>query len=199
MAWVMACPWSEPREGHWARSRVRCSGSPSRGRSMPASSASPRPSSAPEMARCISSTRPACRYSRIVATPPPTRTSLPPAAARARSSAASMPSVTKWNVVPPFIVSGARAWCVSTKTGTWYGGSSPHQPFHCSSGQGPRTGPNMLRPRIHAPMLAMPRAANSSSMPVVPLSLPSIFWKVRVGTNHSCNVSPPTPSGSSRL
>ncbi len=34
-------------------------------------------------------------------------------------SAAWMPSVTKWKVVPPSIVMGARAWCVSTKTGTW--------------------------------------------------------------------------------
>jgi hypothetical protein len=28
-------------------------------------------------------------------------------------SAAWMPSVTKWNVVPHSIVMGARAWCVS--------------------------------------------------------------------------------------
>lgn len=28
------------------------------------------------------------------------------------------PSVTKWNVVPPSILSGARAWWVRTKTGT---------------------------------------------------------------------------------
>ena len=48
-----------------------------------------------EMARCISSTSPALRYCRIVATPPPRRTSFPPAASRARSSAAWMPSVTK--------------------------------------------------------------------------------------------------------
>ena len=36
-------------------------------------------------ARCSSSTRPACRYWRSVETPPPMRTSRPPAAARARS------------------------------------------------------------------------------------------------------------------
>lgn len=34
------------------------------------------------------------------------------------SSAAWMPSVTKWNVVPPAMVSGLRACWVSTKTGT---------------------------------------------------------------------------------
>ena len=54
----------------------------------------------------------------MVATPPPSRMSLPPAASRARSSAAWMPSVTKWNVVPPSISIGGRAWWVSTKTGT---------------------------------------------------------------------------------
>ena len=44
------------------------------------------------------------------------------------SSAASKPSVTKWNVVPPSISIGSCAWWVRTKTGAWYGGSSPHQP-----------------------------------------------------------------------
>lgn len=50
---------------------------PSAVRSMLPSRCSPRPSSAGEVTRCISSTRPACRYCRTVATPPPTRTSLP--------------------------------------------------------------------------------------------------------------------------
>ena len=39
--------------------------------------------------------------------------------ALACSSAASMPSVTKWNVVPPSISSGSRWWWVSTNTGAW--------------------------------------------------------------------------------
>ena len=47
------------------------------------------------------------------------------------------------------------------KDGVWYSGLSPHHPFQVSSGQGPRTGPNMLRPRIQAPMLRNPRAAKS--------------------------------------
>ena len=51
---------------------------------------------------------------------------------RARASAASKPSVTKWNVVPPAISIGSCGWWVRTKTGAWYGGSSPHQPRHCS-------------------------------------------------------------------
>ena len=44
---------------------------------------------------------------------------------RACSKAASKPSVTKWNVVPPSSSIGSRAWWVRTKTGAWYGGSSP--------------------------------------------------------------------------
>ena len=48
---------------------------------------------------------------------------------RGLESADSMPSVTKLNTVPPCIASGSRAWCVSTKTGVWKGGFSPHQPF----------------------------------------------------------------------
>ena len=58
---------------------------------MPLSRCSPRPSSTGEIARCSSSTSPARRYCRIVATPPPRRTSLSPAASFACSSASSMP------------------------------------------------------------------------------------------------------------
>ena len=49
--------------------------------------------------------------------PPPSEMSFPPAAARACSSADSMPSVTKWNVVPPCMSSGSRAWWVTTNIG----------------------------------------------------------------------------------
>src|SRR5882724_11838471 len=68
---------------------------------MPARRCSPEPRRIGETARCISSTRPARRYCRIVATPPPSLTSRPLAASVARVSAAWMPSVTKWKVVPP--------------------------------------------------------------------------------------------------
>ena len=91
------------------------------------------------------------------------------------SSAASIPSVTKWNVVPPCIVIGGRAWCVRTKTGWWNGGSSPHQPrpgVVARSPHGPRIGPNMLRPMIVAPMPTNPAATKSSSTPVSPTSSP---------------------------
>jgi hypothetical protein len=62
-----------------------------------------------------------------------------------------------------------------TKTSVWYGGLSPHHPFHASSGQGPRIGPNMFRPSIQAPTPAKPRAAKSSSMPAVPPPVPWTF------------------------
>src|SRR4051812_47552591 len=110
---------------------------------------SPRPSTTGAMWSRSSSIRPAFRYCRTVAAPPAIETSPSPAASRARSSAASGPSVTKWKVVPPSMVSGSRAWCVSTNTGAWYGGSSPHQPFQSRS-HSPRPGLNMLRPMMKA-------------------------------------------------
>jgi len=67
---------------------------------MPCNRCSPPPRITGLTARCISSTSPACRYWRMTLAPPPRRMSLPCADAFARSSAAWMPSVTKWNVVP---------------------------------------------------------------------------------------------------
>lgn len=58
----------------------------------------------------------------------------------------------KWNVVSARENDGRR-WWVSTNTGVWNGGMSPHQPFQSSSSHGPRCGPNLLRPMISAPML----------------------------------------------
>ena len=52
------------------------------------------------------------------------------------------------------------------------GGLSPHQPFQFMSDQEPRIGPNMFLPRIQAPTFLKPRAAKSSSIPVVPPSAP---------------------------
>src|SRR5271170_2741985 len=76
---------------------------PRPGRSMPANRDSPRPRTTGDSARCNSSIAPASRYWRIVETPPPIFTSRSPAAALAWASAASIPSVTKWKVVPPSI------------------------------------------------------------------------------------------------
>jgi hypothetical protein len=83
----------------------------------------------------------------MVLAPPATATSPSPAAARACSSADSIPSVAKWNVVPRSIASGSRGWWVRTKTGVWNGGSSPHQPFQPSS-HGPSPPPNIPRPMM---------------------------------------------------
>jgi hypothetical protein len=58
---------------------------------------------------------------------------------------------TKWKVVSDRLNDG-RGWWVSTNTGVWKGGSSPHHPSQSWSGQGPRTGPNLFRPMISAPM-----------------------------------------------
>src|SRR5689334_10244558 len=81
----------------------------------------PEPKSAGESAIENSSIRPAFTYSRIVAPPPAMRTSRLPAAARAWSSAVSMPSLTKWKVVPPARFHGSRFSCVTTNTGVWNG------------------------------------------------------------------------------
>ena len=74
----------------------------------------------------------------------------------------------------------------------------PH-PFHELSGHAPRTGPNMLRPRIKAPKFAIPRAANSSSTSMDPPSCPCIARNVFVWKNHWKISGPRLPSGSFRL
>ena len=76
------------------------------------------------------------------------RISRSPAASTARAYAASKPSVTKWNVVPPSISMGSRSWWVTTKTGAWYGGFSPHHPRQSASHpiHSSTAGPNILRP-----------------------------------------------------
>src|SRR5918992_6202924 len=66
-----------------------------------------------------SSSSPAARYCRATSAPPQSMTSLPPAASLACSSADSIPSVTKWNVVPPSISRGSRGWRVRMNTAWW--------------------------------------------------------------------------------
>lgn len=112
---------------------------------------SPVPRSTGAIATCISSIRSASRNCRRVETPPPIRTSFPCAAAFACASASAGEASRKWKVVSERENEG-RGWWVSTNTGVRNGGSSPHQPFQSSSGHGPRTGPNLLRPMISAPM-----------------------------------------------
>gem|GEM_PF-5879676 len=102
-------------------------------------------------------------------------------------------------MVPPFIWTAGRRWWVRTKTGVRNGGSSPHQPFHSWSGQGPWCGPNLPRPMISAPMPGSQALAKASSMPVLPPGWPCMARKVRVGKNHSCSRAPACPNGASRL
>ena len=70
------------------------------------------------------------------------------------------------------MVNDSLGWWVTTKTGWWNGGSSPHHPVHCSDGgapgsrHGPRMGPNMLRPMIVAPIPTSAAATTSSSSPM---------------------------------
>ena len=68
--------------------------------------------------------------------------------ARTCSSVAPIPSVTNTKGCRPASLNrGSRGWWVSTNTGVWNGGSSPHQPFHGRSWrQGPGPPPNRLRP-----------------------------------------------------
>ena len=138
-------------------------------------------------------------YCWIACPPPAIATSFSPAAAVACSSAVSIPSVTKWKVVPPSISSGSRSWWVRTKTGTWKGGSSPHQPRQGSSPQGPGPPPNMLRPIRTAP--TFPDASSKTSVLAL-TSPPSRPWARRQASSfrtQSCSASPPSPSGFSAL
>src|SRR5580704_86829 len=80
-------------------------------------------------------------------------------------------------------------------TGVWYGGVSPHHPFQSSPFHGPRIGPNMLRPRTHAPTLSNARRARRLSTPVSPCSCPCIVLKTSVWKNQSCSSTPRTPIG----
>src|SRR4029453_10872856 len=144
----------------------------------------------------ISSSSPAARYCCATDAPPPRDTSFSPAAARASSSADSVPSVTKWNVVPPCISSGSRGWLVRTKTGGGEGGSSPHQPFHDSS-HGPGPPPNMFRPMMVAPAPPRMSSANGVLALTSPPSPPWLSRKALSGTSQSWSSSPPTPSGCS--
>lgn len=90
---------------------------------------SPDPSFTGETATCMVSTRSASRNCRMVVTPPPSRTSLPCAACRARSRTVIGSPSMKWNVVSQSVNDG-RLWWVMTNTGVRNGGSCPHQPRH---------------------------------------------------------------------
>src|SRR5260370_38783568 len=61
---------------------------------------------------------------RTTCAPPAIRMSLPRAASRACCKALAIPSLTKWNLVPPSRSQGPRTSLVKTKTGVWRGASS---------------------------------------------------------------------------
>src|ERR1700704_724041 len=70
----------------------------------------------------------------------------------------------------------------------------PAFPVHVGPGTANRS--EHVSSRIQAPTFLKPRAAKSSSIPVVPPSAPNrVRCNVRVGTNHWCKSVPPTPSG----
>ena len=79
----------------------RTGSSATREASTPSNRRVPAPKSTGESAIENSSTRPAFRCSRMVSLPPAMRMSRSPATSRAWPSALWMPSLTKWNVVPP--------------------------------------------------------------------------------------------------
>src|SRR4030081_1482127 len=92
--------------------------------SIPSNRRRPVPSRTGDSAIANSSTSPALRYWMTTSAPPAIRISLSPAWLRARKSARSIPSLTKWNVVPPGRSHGLRTCFVSTNTGVWKGASS---------------------------------------------------------------------------
>ena len=81
-------------------------------------------------------------------------------------------------------VSGSRSWWVSTKTGMWNGGSSPHQPCQGSSPHGPGPPPNLPRPMISAPTFA---SASSTTAVLAFTSPPSLPW----GSRHALSANDP--------
>src|ERR671919_2847230 len=111
-----------------------------------------------------------------------------------------IPSVTKMKVVPPSISRGSRGWCVSTKTGVWNGGLSPHQPFQGGSSlQGPGPPPNMFRPITLAPTFDCSSSTTGVLALTSPPSWPCGLRHASSSTIHSWRSSPPTPSGFSSL
>ncbi len=85
-------------------------------------------------------------------------------------------SPTKVKLVPPSLTSGSRGRWVTTKTGLWNGGSSPH-------GSSPWS--NILRPITKAPIASKDLASSSSSGPVSPPSNPCAFRQLLSRTTHS--------------
>src|SRR5215218_4872440 len=164
----------------------------------PSKSRAPPPSTSGTMFDSSTSTSPAARYWLMALAPPPMTTSLPGAASRACSSADSIPPVTKVKVVSER-VSGSRSRWVSTNTGMWNGGSSPHHPRHGSSPQGSGPPPNFPRPMISAPTFASDSSTTGVLAFTSPPASPCGSRHAFSATTQSWRSSPPSPSGFSRL
>ena len=87
---------------------------------------------------------------------------------------------------------------MSTNTGAWKGGSSPHQPVHDSS-HGPSPPPNILRPMMWAPTPWTTSSTTSASALCSPPSSPCCSRQLSVANTHSCRRMPPSPIGFSTL
>src|SRR6266511_5841382 len=167
---------------------------------MPSNRRVPLPSSSGTTWISISSSRRLFRNCWIALAPPPIATSLSPAASFACARALSIPSGTKWNDVPPCFVTVSLAWWVRTKTGTWNGGSSPHQPSELGScSHGPLPPLNIRRPITTAPCDFIASPKRSESALCSPPSMPCCARKLASANAHSWSRSPPSPSGCSRL
>ncbi len=119
---------------------------------------------------------------RIVAAPPAMRTSRSPAASRARSSAVSMPSLTKWKVVPP-AAPRAHASRASRRRPACGTAPPPATTAHRAS--------NMRLPITLAPVRSNVCRAMSLSRPSSPPSPNFRFSrKNRVGKAHACSFHP---------
>jgi hypothetical protein len=147
----------------------------------------------------MSSTSFARRYSRTVAAPPPTRTSFPFAAARARSSAA-------WNAFGDEV---ERRAALHDEVGARVVRQHEYRAV-VHRLVAPPALPLEVRPRpahraehvaAHDPRADVPKpsSARRLSTPRSPPSLPCIAWKNRVGKSHSMISVPRLPSGCSRL
>ena len=92
-----------------------------------------------------------------------------------------MPSLTKWNVVPPGRSHGSRSVWVTTNTGVWNGASSGHIASPPS---------NMRLPRMVTPVRSKVCRAMSSSGPVSPPSpIPRFSRKNRCASSQSCSAA----------
>ena len=96
----------------------------------------------------------------------------------------------------PGHLQGSRGWWVSTNTGVWKGGLSPHQPFGGILGPGPGPPPNMFRPITVAPAPACASSTTGVLALTSPPSRPCCLRQASSLNTHWCSSMPPTPARS---